>query len=396
MSAESEEPALRSTSARGPFGGGAWSLGRISGIEIAIDHSWVLIFLLITFSLQGQFVAEYEGWSRGQAWSAALLTSVLFFASILLHELGHSLTAQRLHLRVKSITLFVFGGLAQLDGEPRRPRDEILIALAGPVVSLALGLVFNAAATALSNGGGPETAYAMLAWLGRINVVLAVFNVIPGFPLDGGRVLRGVIWALTGSFETATAVAATSGSFFAYGLIGLGILSALAMGQFIGGLWLAFIGWFLLSAARATVGQMVVERALSGLRCLDAMDRITRACVTGNETVAELAADAVLRHGLRTFYVVDASGRLRGLVTLRELARVPTDERARVRIDGVMVPAERLAVMSPEESAWAALRRMAEAGVNQLPVVEHGRLVGAVTRERLLRLVQARLALQEG
>ena len=379
---------------RGVLGGGAWGLGRISGIQIAVDHSWILIFALITFSLSGQFSRAHESWSQVHAWSAAIVTSLLFFTSIVLHELGHSLTAQRLGLRVRSITLFVFGGVAQLESDPKRPRDEVVIAIAGPLVSLALAGLFQLVRNSLQvDSTAGESLAAMTGWLARINWMLAAFNCVPGFPLDGGRVLRGLVWAATGSFARATSVAAASGTLIAYGLIVLGIVAALGTGQIVGGLWLAFIGWFLLSAARSSVGQLAVERILSRVRAGEVTESIAEACVSGAETVADLASEAVLRRGLRTFYIVDSSTRLRGLVTLRELAAVPVADRPVVRVDQVMVPAERLFVLHPDESAWAAIRRMAERRVNQLPVVADERLVGAVTRERLLQLVQGGLAL---
>jgi Zn-dependent protease len=376
------------------FGGGAWSIGRIASIELAVDHTWLFIFLLVTLSLGTQFRLSHESWSMVQTWSTAVVTSALFFASILLHELGHSLVAQRLGVRVRSITLFIFGGLAQLESEPRRPRDELLIAVAGPLVSVFLGLVFVLAARVLAGVGGVGAVAAEgFAWLGRINLFLAAFNVVPGFPLDGGRVLRGILWGVTGSFERATAIAAFSGSVFAYSLIGFGIFAALLAGQLLGGLWLVFIGWFLLSAAQATVGQMMTERILEVVRAGDAMESVRDACVSGSETLAELASEAVLRRGLRTFYVVDSRGRLRGLVTLQELAQVPAGERGTLCLEDIMIPVDRLEVLAPDDDGWAALRRMTERAVNQLPVLEGGRLLGALTRERLLALVQAQLAL---
>jgi Zn-dependent protease/CBS domain-containing protein len=381
--------------ARGVFGGSAWRLGRVSGIEIAIDYSWLLIFALITFSLSNQFTAAHEDWGRSEIWTTAVVTSLLFFASIVLHELGHSLTAQRLGVGVASITLFVFGGVAQLQSEPKRPRDEMLIALAGPLVSLGLGVGFQAMASALG-GDSDGQLVAILSWLGRINTVLAVFNLVPGFPLDGGRVLRGLIWAFTGSFERATSVAAASGSVFAYMLILFGIVTALLGGQVVGGLWLAFIGWFLLTAARATVGQVVIEGILSRVRSDEVMEPIGRVRLTGRESVTDLIMQSVLRHGYRTFYVVDPAGTLLGIVTLRELAGVAQDERARTPAASVMTPIDRLHVLRPENTGWEALRTMAEAGVNQLPVMRGNQVIGAVTRERLLGVVQASSALQPG
>jgi Zn-dependent protease/CBS domain-containing protein len=387
MAAEENTP-------RGVFGGGAWSLGRIAGIEIAIDHSWVLIFALITFSLKNQLSLDHVHLNGSQAWLTATVTSLLFFGSILLHELGHSLTAQRLGLQVRSITLFIFGGVAQLASDPKRPWDEVLIALAGPAVSVGLALVFGAMAGPLADADGfAGIAEATLSWLARINMMLAIFNCIPGFPLDGGRVLRGVVWAMTGSFERATRVAAASGSFVAYTLILMGIFTALIARQLVSGIWLAFIGWFLLSAARASVGQAVSERVLSRVLAREAMDSVT-AAISGEETVADLTSEAVLRHGVRTFYVVDSVGALLGLVTLRELAGVADEERGFTRARDVMRPLERLVVIEPNETAWSAVVSMTEHSVNQLPVVSDGKLVGSVTRERLLGLVQASVMLR--
>jgi Zn-dependent protease/CBS domain-containing protein len=364
----------------------------VAGIGVYLDHTWLLIFLLVTLSVGLQLREALEGWSGFVTWGAAAAASVLFFVSILLHELGHSLVAQRLGVRVKSITLFVFGGLAELESEPRRPRDEFLIALAGPLVSVTLGLAFRLGGNLLSGwGDGAAVAAETASWLGRINLLLAAFNLVPGFPLDGGRAFRGIMWAVTGSFEKATAAAATTGSYFAYFLIGLGLLAALLGGDLLGGLWLVFIGWFLLSAARAAVGGMVFERILEALSAVEVMEPVRNACVSGSASVEELVGDAVLRRGMRTFYVIDRDGELRGLVTLRELARVPVEERRARRVCEIAIPAEQLAVLAPDDDGWVALRRMAERNVNQLPVVDEGRLLGAVTRERLIALVQAQL-----
>jgi Zn-dependent protease/CBS domain-containing protein len=378
---------------RGVFGGSTWRIGRVAGIEIAVDYSWLLIFVLITFSLGSQFSAGHEDWSRAAIWTSAVVASLLFFVSIVLHELGHSLTAQRLGVGVASITLFVFGGVAQLRSEPKRPSHEVLIALAGPLVSIVLGVGFHAMANVIGEGAGGQLG-GILSWLGRINLILAAFNLVPGFPLDGGRVLRGLVWGVTGSFERATAVAAASGSIFAYSLIALGIAAALLGGEVVGGLWLAFIGWFLLTAARATVGQAFVEGILSRLRIEDILEPIDGLCIDAREGVAHLIREFVLRHGYRTFYVVDAMGTLLGIVTLGELAAVPPDERARTPVESIMTPIDRLHVLRQDDSGWDAMRTMVEAGVNQLPVVRSGKIIGAVTRERLLGVVQARAALQ--
>ncbi len=364
-----------------------WRLGRVAGIELLVDYSWLLIFALVTFSLAQQFAAA-EGVLGIDAWFAAALVSLVFFASILLHELGHSLTAQRLGIRVRSITLFLFGGVAELSSEAKRPREEIIVALAGPLVSVLLGLLFLGLAAGVGEAGLTGRG---LGWLGRINLLLAAFNVVPGFPLDGGRVLRGVLWSISGDFTRATRVAGACGAAFAWFLMGVGALGAVLGGQLVGGIWLVLIGWFLLSAARATVGQEALQRALARVSVRDTLVPVSGALLSGNESVAEVLDTMVLRQGRRTFFVVDPEGRLRGLVTLRELAQTPPAARDTTLAAQVMLGAEQLAVASPSDSGEAALSRMVELGVNQLPVISDGRLVGAVTREALLGVVRAHL-----
>lgn len=375
---------------RGVFGGQAWGLGEISGIQIAIDHSWILIAALISFSLASHFGGEYPDWGPVATWGTALVTSGLFFLSLVLHELGHSLVAQRLGVGVRSITLFVFGGVAQLDSEPKRPRDEILIAVAGPLVSLALAVTFEGLARVVDS----EMAGGMLTWLGRINWMLALFNCLPGFPLDGGRVLRGIVWGITGSFERATRLAAASGSLLAYGLILMGIVGVIGSGQIVGGLWLAFIGWFLLSAARASVGQLVLERVLSRVPVGQVAARVDDTCIGADTTVESLVNEAVLGRGIRTFYVTDSNGHLLGLISLKELVGVRPADRPTTRADEIMRPAVELFSITLSENAWTAFLQMARHGVNQLPVLEGRKLLGAVSRERLLALVQGDLALE--
>lgn len=210
-----------------------WRLGSIAGIELSVDYSWLLIFALVTFSLAQQLAGGGATELGIRVWIAAAAVSIVFFASILLHELGHSLTAQRLGIRVRSITLFLFGGVAELASEARRPRDEILVAVAGPLVSVSLGLIFLGLAGGLGAEGG--LLGAGLAWLGRINLLLATFNAVPGFPLDGGRVLRGILWAISGDFTRATRVAGACGAIFAWLLIAMGLLAAVLGGSWSGG-----------------------------------------------------------------------------------------------------------------------------------------------------------------
>jgi Zn-dependent protease len=340
-------------------------------------------------SVSAQLAASHAQSSGAERWLTAVVVAVAFFASIVLHELGHSLVAQALGIRVRSITLFLFGGVAQLESEPRKPVHEVGIALAGPAVSIALSLLFSALASA---AGEATLVSGGLGWLGRVNLALGVFNLAPGFPLDGGRVLRGVLWAATGSFARATRIASASGAGIAVLLMLAGVVLGFAARDLLGGLWLVFLGWFLLSASRNAVGAMEVERILGGVIVRDVLEPVRHATVSAEASVAELVSAHVLRSGLRTLWVVDpADERLLGIATLRELARVPAEKRAATRVDSVMLPVARATSVSAGDTALVGMQRLAAAGVNQLPVLEDGRLVGALTRERLLGLLQAGL-----
>ncbi|MEX2207708.1 MAG: site-2 protease family protein [Myxococcota bacterium] len=373
--------------APGILGGSSWRIARVAGIDIAIDQSWVLIFVLISLSVSTQLAASHADAELAARWATAFVVACAFFASIVLHELGHSLVAQSLGIRVRSITLFLFGGVAMLESEPKKPLHEVGVALAGPAVSVSLAGLFSV----LAGGVGEATlAGAGLGWLARVNLALGVFNLAPGFPLDGGRVLRGVLWAATGSFG------GPAGAGIALLLMAAGAAVALGARDLIGGLWLVFLGWFLWSASRNAVGAMEVERILGSVSVRDVLEPVRHASVSPSATVAELVSTHVLRSGLRTLWVVDpASERLLGIATLRELARLPHEARETTRIESLMLPVARATSVAPRDTALVGMQRLAAAGVNQLPVLEDGRLVGALTRERLLGLLQAGLWLGE-
>jgi Zn-dependent protease len=388
MVGESEEPRRRG----GVLGGNAWRIGRVAGIDIGIDQSWFLVFILISVSLSTQLAAALPEAPPFARWAAALCTSALFFTSIVLHELGHSLVAQSLGVRVRSITLFLFGGVALLESEPKRPSHEVVIALAGPAVSVALGLGFGALARVI-----PEATLAReaVASLGRVNLAIGLFNLLPGFPLDGGRVLRGMVWAFTRDFARATRVAAASGSLLATLMMAAGVLLVIVGRDLVGGLWLVFLGWFLLAASRAPGGAVELERALGTLRVADLLEPVQHALVSGRESVAAVLASHVLGRGVRTLYAVDGAGRLLGVASLRELAAVAPEARAATTIADVMLPAARTHSVAVSDSALDGLRRLATERVNQLPALDSGRLVGVLTRERLLAVLEAELRLRK-
>ena len=248
--------------------GHGWRIGRIAGIELRIHPSWLVIAFLITYSLAvAQFPRQFPGWNEGQYWIVAAATAVLFFGSVLAHELSHAMVARRFGMRVDGITLFIFGGATSLEGDSRTPREEALIALAGPATSIAIGLVFIALDLLVPH---PQFG-ALIGWLGFINIALGAFNLIPAFPMDGGRVLRAVLWRWRGDPLVATRNAAQVGRFLAYLLIAGGVYIALRPGGLFSGLWLALIGWFLSNAAEAPATQAGVESSLRGITVRDAM-----------------------------------------------------------------------------------------------------------------------------
>jgi Zn-dependent protease/CBS domain-containing protein len=371
--------------------GHGWRIGRLAGIDLAIHPSWLVIAFLITYSLaESQFPRQFPGWPDAQYWLVAGATAVLFFASVLAHELSHALVARRMGLKVEGITLFIFGGATTIDADSRTPREEALIALAGPATSLVLGAAFIAADLAITQ---PQLG-ALIGWLGVVNLVLGAFNLIPGFPMDGGRVLRALLWRFRGDRLAATRNAALVGRTFAYVLIGLGVFLALQPGGLFGGIWLALIGWFLSTAAEATVAQAGVEHSLRGVRVRDAMDPGPPA-VSPNEPVADLVQERLLRGEDRAFLVRHDDGGLAGLVTLSDVRRLPREQWPEARVTDIMTRHADLATIEPDAQLSDALRLIQEREVAQLPVVENdGRTtVGMVTRRGILRLIDARMKL---
>jgi len=389
---EKQEDRSRRKTARRPS---AFSLGSLLGIPIYVDYSWLLIFALITLTLSQHFTSSYPDWVPAQAWLAGVVTSLLFFACVFLHEMGHSLVARSFGIPVVSITLFVFGGVAQIKNEPRKPSHEFLIAIAGPLTSVALAIFFALIykTSALLLGGTPKNPpmiSSISLWLASINIILAVFNMVPGFPLDGGRVLRSILWALSGRFEQATRIAANVGSFIAYFLIALGIF-LIFKNQFIQGVWIAFIGWFLLTAARSSVVQLVTRQVFSNLRVADIIEQIPYR-ISPAISIQALVNGPILQHGHRTF-VVEDNGVLLGLVTLHEIKATPREEWAVTPVQSIMIPARDLVVVEPTVSLETVVATMDERGVNQMPVVEGDRVIGMVTREGLLRVLRNQLDL---
>jgi Zn-dependent protease len=367
---------------------GRLKIAEIWGIPIHLHLSWLLVFGLVTWSLAaGYFPHEYPGWAVRAYWAVAAVTALVFFASILVHELGHSWVALRNGLPIRGITLFIFGGLAQIAREPETPGVEFRIASAGPLTSVGLAGLFAGAWLLVRDI--PVLA-APAIYLARINFAVAAFNVIPGFPLDGGRLFRALVWRLTGSFHRANRAAALAGQVVAFGLMGVGILTVLG-GNVIGGMWITFIGWFLQNAAAAGYAETNLREMLRDATVAQAMTPDCRRVERG-VSLDRVVHDEVLGAGRRCFVVTEA-GRMVGLLTLHEIKAVPPERWATVTAGEVMTPAAKVTAVEPKTSLLAALEKMDDANVAQMPVVEAGELLGMIAREQVLHYVRVRAEL---
>ena len=367
----------------------AFRIGRIAGIDIRVHWSWFAIFVLLTWWLSEGFYQEvYDDWSKEQAWLASVITTLLFFSSVLLHELSHSLTAKRLGLPVQSITLFIFGGVSALGAEPSSARQEFQVAIVGPATSFVLGAAFGVfAAVAWLQDFEDSVPAAIAQYLAFINIAVGVFNMLPGYPLDGGRVLRASLWARSGDMLKATRWAAQSGTFISFGLMAIGVLSILA-GSFIGGVWFIVIGWFLRNASESSYQQLVFRRTLEGTKVGEMVNRSYHSAPP-DISLAQLVNEYMLGQSQRCVPVVVADDLL-GLVSMGDLKRVPQDQWATTSVFKAMTPREKLHVTGPKDDLALALEAMANYDVHQLPVLEGRTFTGFVTRADVLRLIQIR------
>jgi len=368
--------------------GGAFSLGRIFGIQFRIHYSWFIIFVLITGSLSWQyFPYTYPEWSAPTYWLTGIATSLLFFASVVAHELAHSLVARANDIPVKSITLFLFGGVAHMTREASRHGAELRMALAGPVASLVIGGLFFGLHLLLQSVNEPVAA--LTFWLARINVVLALFNLIPGFPLDGGRVFRSLLWRFSGNYQRATRIAFEVGRGVGYLFVAGGvILMFLSRENWFNGLWLAFIGIFLTYMATASYRQTQWQAALMGVKVADVM---TTTCpvISPHMTISRVVQDYIFVGGHQCFMVTDG-GELQGILTLRNIKSVDQKTWDTTAVSDVMTPAERLKVVRMDEEVLSVIEQMEEYGISQMPVESEGRVIGLVTRDDVLRLLYTR------
>jgi Zn-dependent protease len=352
------------------------SLGHILGIPIGLDYSWFLIFVLLTWTMAvGYYPAEFKNWPIAQYWFMGAVTAIMLFVSVLLHELGHSVMAMRYKVPVRSITLFIFGGISQISTEPPTATAAFWISIAGPAVSFALAGLFSLAQTVFA---GAVPLMALLKYLAFINIALGLFNLIPGFPLDGGGVLRAIVWRVNQNMRRATLIAANVGRFIAYLFIFFGVWQILG-GNFINGMWIAFIGWFMESAARGQVQQLALQNVLAGHKVSQAMSRQYPA-IPADTTLLRLVDDHILASGRRSF-VIKRGDVVTGLLTLHHLKEIPRSDWPTRTAAQAMIPLEQMKRVRPDEDLWAALEEMDRDGVNQLPVMTDGQIQGMLSRE---------------
>ena len=361
----------------------AFNLGRVFGIQFRLHYSWFVIFIFLTVLL------VYPDWSQWLYWVIGIVTSLLFFASVVAHELAHSLVGKANGIPIKSITLFIFGGVAQITREAAHPGAELRMAAAGPACSLVIGGLF--ALLWFFTREVIEPIAAIAFWLAQINVVLAAFNLIPGFPLDGGRVFRSLIWRFTGNHRRSTQIAVRVGQGVGYLFILGGILIVFLHPfglDWFSGLWLAFIGWFLENAASASYRQAKWHDALRGVSASQVMT-YSYPMVPSNITVNQLIQGFVFIGGHQFFAVANESG-LEGVVTLDSIKSVPQQSWGLTQVKEIMTPIDRLKVAEPDQDVLSILEQMDENNVNYIPVVSGGRVIGLVTRDNLIRFLRIR------
>jgi Zn-dependent protease len=362
-----------------------FSLLHIGGIEIMIDYSWFIIFFLVMYTMaELYFPQSHQHYSVAQYWIMGAVSALLFFLSVLIHELAHSFVALKYGIKVHSIRLLIFGGLAQVASEPKTGRHEFLIALSGPAASMALGMFFLAVYSFVLFGGSPTPASAIAGWLAFANVVLAFFNMIPGFPLDGGRILRAILWDRWDDVTRATKVVSQLGNGFALFLIIFGILQFLVTQSLISGLWFIFIGLFMKQSAVGSYQAVMMQRTLAGVQVRQIMTENV-VSVDWLIPIDELVQNYIYKHQFTNFPVFNRDEFV-GMVSLEGVKTIAKELWGFKQVRDIMTPVELVPCLSPADDATEALSKMVSGDIGRMPVVENGRLVGIVSRRDILNL----------
>jgi len=372
---------------------GSIHLGRIAGISIDLHFTWFIIFAVVAFFIITGLPHYVPGISPGVRWGLGIVITLVFFLSLLLHELAHSLVAKGLGIGISGITLFVFGGVSRMTSEPKTAGDELKMAVVGPLTSAVLGIIFIGAWAAVRAVGANQAIEFGLQWLGIINLALAAFNLVPGFPLDGGRVLRAIVWGATDDLNHATYIASAAGQGIAYLMMAVGIFGLFVTGFFINGLWLILIGWFLLDAARSSYQQQVLQSQLSGVKVRDMMT--SQVITIPPDTTLQEAVDSYFLRLNHAAFPVAEDHHIRGILTLPHVRQVPRDQWPSMRAGDVVDPVDGEEIMRPDSDAWDALTTMAHRDSGRLLVVEGDRLVGIISRTDIMRFLRTKMALRE-
>jgi Zn-dependent protease/predicted transcriptional regulator len=369
---------------------GSFRIGSIAGIDIYIHISWLIILVFLTVSLAtGWFPAITPGYSISTYIILGFIAAILLFVSVLLHELAHSFVARARGLPVKNIVLFIFGGVSNIEQEPHSANTEFLMAFVGPLVSLIIGALCYGLLLLVRGSRSPIED--LLIYLASANILLGIFNLLPGFPLDGGRVLRSIVWKITGNQYRGTQVATIVGQIIAYIFIFIGIWLFFFSGQPFDGIWFGFIGWFLLSAAQTARAQATLETTFRGVTVAQVMNTQPMT-VPANISLQKLVDEYFIPQGLRSALVLQGD-QLAGLITLSDIRHVPRAEWPQTPVGFSMIPVDQLHTVTPQQKLTEALPLITSNNVNQLPVVENGKLVGIITREAIIRSLQVRQSL---
>lgn len=364
---------------------GTFTIARLFGIAIRLHFSWLFILFLVAWSLASSYLPEaFPGWPQQTYWAIGIAGGAVLFLSVLLHEMSHSLVALSRGYRARAITLFLLGGVSEMEKEANRPSEEFWIAFSGPLASLLLAGTAWGVYILVGPAGNPQ-ARALTFFLSTINLVLGVFNLVPGFPMDGGRVLRSIVWKATGSIRRATVVAANVGMGVGLLFIGVGIILAFTE-NFVGGLWLAFIGWFIQSAASNVKLQQTIHVSLSGKRARDVMSS-KYIVVTPATSLQNLVEQHIARDFQRAFVVMLGDTFL-GIVNASDIRAIEPEVRTKTPVTTIMTRVDQMVTVGPDDPLEAAFQKLAASGTYQVAVVESGRLLGMITREDVLGVLE--------
>ena len=369
-------------------------LFKLLGFEVRIDLSWIIIAVLIVWSLsKGLFPLYFKNLSAGAYWIMGITGAVGLFLSIIFHELSHSLVARRYGMPMKGITLFIFGGVAEMTDEPTSAKGEFFMAIVGPVSSVIAGLAFYGLHGFGKFLGLPSAVNGVLSYVSWINFLLAAFNLMPAFPLDGGRVLRSILWGLKKNIRWATRVSSSIGTVFGILLIVFGFFRVVFQGDFVGGMWWFLIGMFLQSAARASYQQLLTRRALEGepVRRFMEPNPVT---VASSTSIQKLVEDYIYKYHYKMFPVVDA-GKLAGCITTKEVKQIPREEWAHKTVGALAVTCSTENTVGPEEDAVKAMSKMNQNGLSRLMVVDQGRLLGIIALKDMLKFLSLKVELED-